>query len=130
MPQGWEQTPYPDHAVLVVRPGGRGAAFVYLASAAGRTLDQIEPSYERERSRLPGYKQIRVDGVMIDGQRAYRNLVSYTSNGEEILNQFVFFLADEVAHTIGASAYPADFGQLAPVFDGIAGAYTVGSARR
>ncbi len=128
VPEEWTETDTAQNEVAFVLRRSQAVAGVGLEDTGEPTIgiERVRQAFDRELRGRPDYTQVSIDRVLVDGRRAYRQVLQRTdADGTQQLVQ-VYLVERGVVHIL-SFACPVDaFAEWAPVFDGIAGSYRVG----
>ncbi len=131
VPSDWRRVATAGAEVSFLAPGGTtrmGVLRKSLARTPSMTLDGYSTLAVRQiQHAFPNALSVGVSPVMIATHRAYRRIYLATVGGLRVYVIHVSFIDRATVHTIVFTTSPRDYGELAPLFDAIAGSYMVGA---
>ncbi len=131
VPSDWRRVATSGVEVSFLAPGGTtrmGVLRKSLAKTPSMTLDGYSAIAVRQiEQAFPGALPVGVSPVIVAGCRAYRRVYLAIVGGLRVYVIHVYFIDRATVHAIIFTTTPRDYGELAPVFDAIAGSYTVGT---
>jgi len=126
VPNNWSERNAGSSEVSFGSPNGQATLAVDLSNASNTTtIEDLNSAFEEEVKKQSGYAAVSLDKVTISGHNAYRRIYKFTSQGQQVQVEQIYFLDKNRAHVLTFASRVADFAQFAPTFDGIAGSYTI-----
>ena len=131
VPQDWNGQTEPSLDVRFSQSDRNLVAFfTYSELSSGATLEDARITYAGEIAKTSGGTILRLDKLVVAGERAYRYVYTIDNNGQQLIVETIIFTSGTKAHFLAFVADAANIARLSVTFDGVAGSYVIGPSGR